>query len=111
MKGINIKKIAVFSSSTISGLLLASMVFAEGVTLNNPIKATDFKSFLLAVATGVATIIGPAALLMIVVSGVLFVTSAGDPGKLKTAKTCLTYAIIGALVAGTAEIIVNTFLK
>lgn len=38
-------------------------------------------------------------ILMIIFSGFMFVTSAGDPGKMKLAKDALIYAIIGIVVA------------
>lgn len=110
MKRSSIGKIVALSSLMILGLFSASVSLAEDVQLKSPISATDFKSFLTAVAKGVAAVIGPASILMIVVSGVLFITSGGSPERLKTAKTCLTYAIIGAVIAGSATIIVNTFL-
>lgn len=50
--------------------------------------------------------IGAAAVIMVIVSGILYVTSAGDPGKTKTAKDAILYAVIGVAVAllGTAII-------
>ncbi len=51
-------------------------------------------------------VIGAASVIMIIVSGILYVTSAGDPGKTKTAKDAILYAVIGVGVAllGTAII-------
>ncbi len=43
--------------------------------------------------------IGAAAVIMLVISGLLYITSAGDPGKTKTAKDAILYAIIGLAVA------------
>jgi len=86
MKVNNIKKIAVLGSSVMFGLSLAFIAFAENVQLNSPISATNFKTFLTAIAKGVAGIIGPAAGLMVVVAGVLFVISEGSPDKVNVAK-------------------------
>lgn len=36
--------------------------------------------------------------LMIVVAGILFVTSSGDPGKVSLAKACLFWAVIGGII-------------
>lgn len=44
-------------------------------------------------------VIGVASVIMIVVAGILYVTSAGDPGKTKTAKDAVLYAVIGLGVA------------
>lgn len=51
-------------------------------------------------------VIGAASVIMIIVSGILYITSAGDPGKTKTAKDAILYAVIGLGVAllGTAII-------
>jgi hypothetical protein len=106
-----IRKVFAFGCLVVLGLSLSLVVSADEVQLTSPITATDFKSFFTSLAEGVAAIIGPAAVLMIVIAGVLFVTSAGSPEKIKTAKTCLIYAIIGGIIAGTAKIIVETFLK
>ncbi len=103
-----IKKIITVGSSAISALLVPFVAMAEQVELKSPIKPTNFLEFFTAIAKGVAAIIGPAAGLMVVVAGVLFVTSGGSPERVKTAKTCLFYAIIGGLIAGSAEIIART---
>ncbi len=111
MKGNNIiNRVAILSSSVVFGILAAGLAFADSVNLTSPITATDFKSFFRALAVGAAAIIGPAAGLMVVIAGVFFITSAGNPGRLSTAKTCLFYAILGGFIAGSAEIIVNTVL-
>ena len=92
---------------SISVLFLLPL-FASAVTINNPIKYSDFSSLLTAIAGAVATIIGSLAALMIIVSGFLFITSAGSPEKIKNAKAALTYAIIGMVVAGLASAIIAT---
>lgn len=50
--------------------------------------------------------IGALSLLMIVVSGLRYVTSAGDPERMKRAKDSIIYALVGLTVAITAESIV-----
>ena len=51
-------------------------------------------------------VIGAASVIMVIVSGILYVVSAGDPGKTKSAKDAILYAVIGVGVAllGTAII-------
>lgn len=46
--------------------------------------------------------------LMVIYAGILFVTSAGDPGKVSTAKACLLWAVIGGILIVVANVIVNT---
>ena len=50
------------------------------------------------------------AILMIIVSGIMYMISAGDQQKAETAKKALTYAILGLLVAGLAYAIVKTLV-
>lgn len=51
-------------------------------------------------------IVGAAALLIIVVSGLRYITSAGDPQKTAKAKNGIIYALVGLIIAITAEAIV-----
>lgn len=44
-------------------------------------------------------IVGSLAVIMIIVSGIFYVTSAGDSGKVARAKNTLTYSIVGLIVA------------
>lgn len=56
----------------------------------------------------VTGIIGVLAILMIVVSGVMYITSGGDQNRVDTAKRMLTYSIVGLVVALLAFTIVST---
>ncbi|MEA3323394.1 MAG: hypothetical protein U9Q12_04175, partial [Patescibacteria group bacterium] len=47
----------------------------------------------------VAAIIASLAVLMIIVSGIMYMTSGGDSQKAETAKKMLTYSIAGLIVA------------
>ncbi len=56
----------------------------------------------------------PVAAIFIIISGFLFVTSSGDPKKLETAKSTLTWTIIGlaiAVAAWTLSIAFTTFFS
>ena len=50
---------------------------------------------------------GVVALIFVVVGGVGYVTSAGDPGKLQKAKNTIIYALIGLVVVAVAELLVS----
>jgi len=60
-----------------------------------------------AVVAFLASILAVVAILMIVISGILYMVSAGDTGRIETAKSILTYAIIGLIVALLAWVIVS----
>ena len=55
-------------------------------------------------------IIGIVAVVMIIIGGFNFMTSAGDPGKVKKGKDTILYGIIGLVVALLAFAIVNFVL-
>ncbi|MFO0955476.1 MAG: hypothetical protein U0526_02980 [Candidatus Saccharibacteria bacterium] len=44
-------------------------------------------------------VVGVAATIMVIISGLFYVTSGGDPGRTKTAKDTLLYAVIGLGIA------------
>lgn len=54
----------------------------------------------------VFAIVGAIALLIIVVSGLRYITSAGDPQKAANARNGIIYALVGLIVALTAQAIV-----
>lgn len=51
-------------------------------------------------------VVGLLSVIMIIVSGISYVTSSGDAGKVAKAKNTLTYAIVGLIVALLAYAIV-----
>ena len=55
-------------------------------------------------------IVGVASVIAIIIGAIQYITSAGDPGRTKTAKDTLMYAVIGLIVAILAFAIVNFVL-
>ena len=55
-------------------------------------------------------VIGAVAVIMIVIGGIEYVTSAGDPAKTKKAKDTILYSVVGLVVALLAYAIVNFVL-
>ncbi len=104
------KKIAKISFIIISlgFLLISSSVFAQklddpiGLSGNNPIP-----QFITRISGYVFAIAGPLAILMGIWAAVLFITAAGDPGKVKQGKATLTWAVIGLAVVLLANSMVN----
>ena len=56
------------------------------------------------------TVIGAVAVLMIIIGGLRYVTSNGEPAQLTSAKNTILYAAIGLVVAAMANAIVNFVL-
>jgi hypothetical protein len=54
----------------------------------------------------ILTILASLSILIIVVSGVIYITSGGDQGRVDAAKKTLTYAIVGLVIALIGYVIV-----
>jgi len=66
--------------------------------IENPIKATNFEQFLADILNIIVQIGIPILVLMTIYTGFTFVTAAGDPGKIKQAKSMFFNLIIGAFI-------------
>jgi hypothetical protein len=92
--------------------ILVPVLTLAQVTVQNPIGFNDFESLILqGIFPAVATIIGALGVVMIVWAGILFVTSAGDPGRLGKAKTALWWAIIGIAIGIAATGLIELIKK
>lgn len=60
-----------------------------------------------AVVQILSIVVGVAAVLVIIISGLKYVTSAGDSNKISSAKNTLVYALIGLAVAAFAQVLVR----
>lgn len=76
----------------------------------------DFAGLVAEIANGSMIVVGPLGTFAIVVSGVMYIISAGKvgsetrPGSLQSAKAALSAAIIGTIIAVTAWVIVFSIL-
>jgi hypothetical protein len=55
-------------------------------------------------------IIGAIAVFFIVVAGLKYITSQGEPSKIESAKNQILYAVIGLIIAASAAAVVNLIL-
>jgi fumarate reductase subunit D len=99
-------------------LLLPMITLAEGTTQSGitapnvaGLPSGNFAPILDKVLTFVTSLIGGLALLMIIVSGIMYMTSGGDSGKADKAKEWLTASIIGLVIALLAYVIVIVVAK
>lgn len=76
---------------------------------SNPIFGPD--GIMTTIMQWMARIVGIGAVIAIVVSGFMMVSSNGDSGAQSTARNALMYAIIGLVVAATAQLVVSFVLK
>ena len=70
----------------------------KGLQVNNTIDAA---------VRILSTIVGVAAVIMIIISGLKYVTSGGDSGKTASAKSTLIYSLIGLAIAALAPVLVG----
>jgi hypothetical protein len=110
----------------ISGLALAPAVYAapsdaakqacEGVSVvaggscSNESTGPDVNTIINTVINLLSWIIGVIAVIMIIYGGFKFVTSAGDSGKVTSARSTIIYALIGLVVVAFAQTIVKFVL-
>lgn len=69
------------------------------------VKKAD--TVIVTVLDSIIGILGLVAVIFVVVGGVKYMTSAGDPGKVESAKKTIIYALIGLIVCALAFAIVN----
>lgn len=55
-------------------------------------------------------IVGVAAVIMVILAGFKYVTSAGDSGRISSAKSTLVYALVGLAIAALAQVLVHLVL-
>ena len=75
---------------------------ATGLTDAEPV------SVIASVLSVILSIVGAVSVLMIVIGGVYYVTSAGDSDRVSTARNIVLYAVVGLIIALLAWVVVNT---
>ena len=119
------KKLSVLFASFLTVAITASAFLSAPVSANvldeactsNPDSALCTEGQTTSVDTVIDTIVnvlfllvGLLAVIMIIVSGIRFVTSSGNSGAVESAKKTLLYSVIGLIVALLAYAIVNFVL-
>jgi len=93
-------------------LLLAGIASAESITIQDPLgigtSPNGFAILFQRISKAVAGIVGALSTIMIIVSGIMYLTSAGNPAKMENAKKAFFYAIAGIVISLTAEAITLT---
>lgn len=83
---------------------------SNGVSEVNAGAADSLFPAIQGILTAVFSIIGIVSVIMIILGGISYATSQGDPGKVKKGKDTILYGIIGLIVALLAFAIVNFVL-
>ena len=77
---------------------------------SNPHGSTSLNSVIKMVINVLSWVVGIAAVIMIIMAGFRYVTAGGDSSGISAAKNTLIYAIIGLVVAASAQVIVHFVL-
>lgn len=128
MKNKFIKIISLIAILSCSFLFFSSIVFASNSTkcsdkvcssstYPDSVKAAcgcpatttkdKFSVVIQNILSAVIAISGLVAVVFIIIGGINYMTSAGDPGKVKKAKDTILYALIGLIICALAFAIVN----
>jgi len=100
--------LATILSLTAPGVASAALPTPPGIEII--LINTDKDSLLVTLFTLIGWIlafVGPLAVLFIIIGGILYMTSAGNPERVSRAKKTLTYAIVGLVVVVLSYWIVN----
>lgn len=103
----NKKLVSIIILTSLLGLV--SFALAQ-VEIRNPLEpggVNNFGDLLGKIAIGVGTLIATLGVIMIIVAGILYLTSAGSPERIGTAKKALIYAIVGIAIGLAANVIVS----
>ncbi len=102
------KKVLFFLIFFVGFLALAGFALADPITLPNPLClggpgsagcVDSFLTLITNITNYIFLVIGSLAVLMFVISGIMFVASAGNPARIEKAKKTAIYAAIGAAIA------------
>jgi hypothetical protein len=97
-----------FACGSSTGSSTAQVQYAVGSqTGNKDCSGSGVAKAIAAAVDVLSIIIGGAAVIMILVSGLRYITSNGDSAKVSNAKTTLIYALIGVAIAGLAQFLVH----
>ncbi len=94
----------------------ANLSFSEAATQDceaqNTVDAGErVDSIVTSVVNVLSLIVGVAAVIMVMVGGMRYITSNGDSGQVGNAKNTILYAIVGLIVVALAQIIVRFVVK
>ena len=73
----------------------------------NTIKAEPLSKAVWRYVSLALTLLGAIAVIVVIIGGIMYTTSAGDSSKLTAAKNTILYAIIGVVVAFSAAAIIS----
>jgi hypothetical protein len=77
---------------------------------STPTNGINLSTLTVSIINILSIVVGVAAVFMIIIAGIRFVTSGGDSNGISSARNTIIYAIVGLLVVALAQIIVQFVL-
>lgn len=87
--------------------LFCSARFALALSIQNPLNVSTFSALFLKIANVVGGLIAGLSTIMLIISAIFYLTSAGNPQRIESGKKTLIYAIAGMAIGLSAVAIVN----
>lgn len=84
---------------------------ASGQSCGNDSAGSSIRGLLRTVINLLSWIVGVAAIIMVIIGGLKYVTSNGDSNGISSAKSTIMYALIGLAVAALAQVLVRFVLQ
>lgn len=88
-----------------------STCYAAPATLKNPLKTDSPQQLIGIIIKGLLGVVGSTALLFFIYGGMTWLTSGGNPEKVKKGRDTLVWAIIGLMVIFSSYILVDYIFK
>jgi zinc transporter ZupT len=101
----------VLAQSTPQQYVCAGVGIASGNGCKNPTNGPDVNSVVRLIINILSVIVGVAAVIMIIIGGLKYITSGGDSAGVTSAKNTILYAIVGLIVVALAQVIVRFVLR
>jgi hypothetical protein len=107
MPMLNLKKIAIVSLLILIVAPLA--ISAATITIPNPLKVNSFQQLIEVIISAIFNIALLIAPLMFIISGFYWLTSAGNPARLKIAQDIIKWTVIGLIIIIASKGIITLF--
>ena len=103
------KKILLMKFLSIIFLIMPICVFAQyGVPTGTGLPETnDLSDIIINIMNWLLVIVGVIAIIAFVISGILYLTAAGDSNQIDRAKTAMTWSIVGVIVALMGYVVIS----
>jgi len=93
----------------LSSLLFPPLVGGQVITIPNPLQASNFTELINSLVNIIFYFAVAIAPIFIIIAGLYFITAAGEPAKINTAKQIILWTLIGLAIVTAAKGIINLF--